>query len=92
MNSDVTERARHISPEYVQFFLTSSVGFAYFLFLILFQGSAEFDMIKALTFQTPQKIPMEDLMFNNKVLKKIFFISFIGINQIFCIHNEVKVP
>lgn len=73
MNSDVTERARHIIPEYVQFFLTNSVGFVYFLFLILFQGSAEFDMIKTLTFQTPQKIPMEDLMFNNKVLKKIFF-------------------
>lgn len=69
----MSQKEQDVIPEYVQFFLTNSVGFVYFLFLILFQGSAEFDMIKTLTFQTPQKIPMEDLMFNNKVLKKIFF-------------------
>lgn len=55
MNSDVTERARDVIPEYAQLLLTSSVGFFSFLFLILFQGSDEVGMIKTLMFQTPSK-------------------------------------
>lgn len=68
MNSDVTERARGIIPEYAQLLSTNSMGSFSFLFFVLFQGSVEVGMIKTLMFQSSQN--MEDLMLNSRVLKK----------------------